>query len=40
MGDTKNYPFKFSNKKTKVLVVLEDGTMLFGEDALDFFLIR
>lgn len=31
------HPFKYENKKTKLLVVSEDGTMLFGDEAVEFF---
>lgn len=37
MGDVKNHPFKYEDKKTRVLVVSEDGTMFFGDEAVDFF---
>lgn len=36
-GHFKKHPFKCEDKKTKILAVSEDGTMLFGDEAIEFF---
>lgn len=36
-GYCKKHPFKYENKETKILAVSEDGTMLFGDEAIEFF---